>query len=301
LISKLFRKFNKELKKIKQEKESLILQLSESHVLIDSLKSENTFHFDIVDALENKLKELEDVLKKFSSNNLKGMLCIHTDISNKPDLIINDLSTSTSHASDFELDSIDIKPVIEDTSCLDNPCITNHVMPNSKESGIQGKFIPKCHNIGKIGHIRPNCSLLKSHRPWIKQDALRKSEVKDYSSSKYVPLHRRHIKGKGNIVCKNADHISAKKVKQHSNKRTYPPIITAASPVTSDTNVHSSKLRRRHRGSCLLRPHQVHYLQWDIRFHGISGNNSGLFRRTHQGTTRKGRKSPIATMPTKGC
>jgi predicted nucleic acid-binding Zn-ribbon protein len=90
LISKLFRKFNKELKKIKQEKESLILQLSESQVLIGSLKSENTLHFDTVDAVENKLKESEDLLEKFSSNNLKSMLCIHTDISNKPDLIIND-------------------------------------------------------------------------------------------------------------------------------------------------------------------------------------------------------------------
>jgi hypothetical protein len=39
LIGKLFKKFNRELKKIKQEQESLFLQLSESHVLIDSLKS----------------------------------------------------------------------------------------------------------------------------------------------------------------------------------------------------------------------------------------------------------------------
>jgi hypothetical protein len=143
------------LKKIKQEKESLILQLSESHVLIDSLKSENTMLFDTVDAPENKLKESEDLLKKFSSNNLKIMFCIHTDISNKPDLIVNDLSTSTSHASNIELDYIDIKSVIEDTACVDNSCLTNHVMPNSKESGIQGNFISKCHNCGKIGHIRP--------------------------------------------------------------------------------------------------------------------------------------------------
>jgi len=42
LIGKLFKKSNKELKKIKQEKKYLILQSSESHVLIDSLKSENT-------------------------------------------------------------------------------------------------------------------------------------------------------------------------------------------------------------------------------------------------------------------
>jgi hypothetical protein len=184
LIGKLFKKSNRELKKIKQEKKYLILQLSESHVLIDSLKSENTMLFDTVDALENKLKESEDLLEKFSSNNLKSMLCIHTYISNKPDLIVNDLSTSTSHAFDSELDSIDIKLVIEDTTCLDNSCLTNHVIPKFKESGIQGKFIPKCHNCGKIGHIRPNCYLLKSHRPWIKHDALRKSEVEDSSSSK---------------------------------------------------------------------------------------------------------------------
>jgi hypothetical protein len=222
LIVKLFKKSNRETKKIKQEKESLILQLSESYVLIDSLKSESTMLFDTIDALENKLKESEDLLKKFSSNNLESMLCIHTDISSKPDLIVIDLSTSTSHASDSELDSIDIKHVIEDTACLDNSCLTKHVLPNSKESGIQSKFIPKCYNCGKICHIRPNCYLLKSHRPWIKQDALRKSEVEDSSSSKYVPPHRGHIKGKGNIVCKNANHISVEKVKQHSNKRSLP-------------------------------------------------------------------------------
>jgi cell division protein FtsB len=63
LIGKLFKKSNKELKKIKQEKESLNLQLSKSHVLIDSLKSENTMLFDNVDALENKLKESQDLLE----------------------------------------------------------------------------------------------------------------------------------------------------------------------------------------------------------------------------------------------
>jgi len=78
---------------LKQEKESLIIQLSESHVLIDSLKSENTM-------LLNTSNELENKLEKFSSDNLKSMLCIHSDVSNKADLTIDDLSTSTSHASD---------------------------------------------------------------------------------------------------------------------------------------------------------------------------------------------------------
>jgi len=76
--------------------------------------------------------------------------------------------------------------------------------------------------IGKISHIRPNCYLLKSHRPWIKQDALRKSEIEDSSSSKYVLPYRRHIKGMGNVICKNAKHNSVENVKKHSNKRSLP-------------------------------------------------------------------------------
>jgi hypothetical protein len=71
----------------------------------------------------------------------KACFVIHSDVSNKPDLTVDDLSISTSHAPDYELDSIDIKPVI-DTACLDNSCLTNHVMQKSMESGIQGKFIP---------------------------------------------------------------------------------------------------------------------------------------------------------------
>jgi hypothetical protein len=226
-LSKVFAKFDKlispkVLKKVKQEKESLIVQLSESHALIDSLQFENTMLFDIIDKHENKLKESEDLLKKFSSDNLKSMFCIHSDILNKPGLIVNDLSASTSNASNSKLDSIIIKPVIVDTACLDNSCLNNCVMPKPKESGTRGKFVPTCHNCGKIGHIRPNCYLLKSHRPWIKQDAMRKSEVDDSSSAKYVPPHRRHIKGKGNIICKNANHNFVENTKKHSNKRSLP-------------------------------------------------------------------------------
>jgi hypothetical protein len=57
------------------------------------------------------------------------MLCIHSGIFNKPDLIVDDLSISTSHVFDSELDSIFIKPVIVDTACLDdseNPKIQEH-------------------------------------------------------------------------------------------------------------------------------------------------------------------------------
>jgi hypothetical protein len=224
LISKHFKKSNKKLKKIKQEKESLILQLSESHVLIDSLKSENNMFFDTVDTLQNKLKESEDLLEKFFSKNLKSMLCIHTDISNKPDLIVNNLSTSTSHASDSELDSVDIKSVIVDAACLDISCSNNCVKPNSKDSGTQGKFVPICHHCGKVGHIRPKCYLLKSHKPWNKQEDSKKGFIEKTSSVKYVPPYRRHIsqKGKDFVICENDNIKFVESFKKHLSKISQP-------------------------------------------------------------------------------
>jgi hypothetical protein len=114
--------------------------------------------FNIVDSLEIKLKEFEDLLRKFSSENLN--VCIQRDISNKPGIIVDDLGTSTSHASDFEIKSLFIKLVIVDTTCLDNcdnSCLKNCVEHESKdhqEKQTQGKFVPTYHHCEIIGHIR---------------------------------------------------------------------------------------------------------------------------------------------------
>jgi hypothetical protein len=109
-LSKVFAKLDKmvslkDLKKVKQEKESLIIQLSESHVLIDSLKSENTMLLNIIDELENKLA-------KFSSDNLKSMLCIHSDVSNKPDLTVDDLSTSMCQSPRNQEHKVSLFPLV---------------------------------------------------------------------------------------------------------------------------------------------------------------------------------------------
>jgi hypothetical protein len=221
--------------------------------------------------LLNTINELGNKLEKFSSDNLKSMLRIHTDNSNKSDLIIDDLSDSTSHASDSKSDSIVIKPVIVDTICLENSCLNNHVMPKSKESRTQGKFVPTCYNCEKIGHVIPNYYLLKFHRPWIKEDALRKGKVENSSLSKYVPPHRRHIKCKGKIICENANLNLQRLSKGIPTKEACPPVIDVASPVTSEPSVHSSKLtRRRFRGSYQQKLHQALYLRRHIMLHSIS-------------------------------
>ena len=52
----------------------LVTKLSESHALIDSLKSKNLVLGSKVDLLENKLKESETRLEKFSSNSLENIM-----------------------------------------------------------------------------------------------------------------------------------------------------------------------------------------------------------------------------------
>jgi hypothetical protein len=85
--------------------------------------------------------------------------------------------------------------MIVDTTCLDNfenSCLNDCVKPKSKESGTQGKFVPICHYCRKIGHIRSNYYLLKSHKSWNKQIAPKNGNIEKHSSE-YVPPHRRHL------------------------------------------------------------------------------------------------------------
>jgi hypothetical protein len=127
----------------------------------------------LLNLLEDKLKESKDLLNKLSSDNLKSMLCVQKDVSNKPSMIVDDLGASTSHASNLEIKSLFVKlvKVVEvniNTACLDiceNSCLNNCVKPKSKVhlgKQTQDKFVPTCHYCGIVGHIRPNCYLLKS-------------------------------------------------------------------------------------------------------------------------------------------
>jgi hypothetical protein len=69
------------------------------------------------------------------------MLCVQKDFSNKPSVIVDDLSASTSHASNSEIKSLFVKPVKAEEvkvniACLDNcenSCLNNCVKPKSND------------------------------------------------------------------------------------------------------------------------------------------------------------------------
>jgi hypothetical protein len=85
------------------------------------------------------------------------------------------------------------------------------------------KFVSTCHYCGKISHIRQNCYMLKSHRPWNKQ-VPKKDNNAIPSSDIYAPPHRRHLsqEGKNFVLCNNANLKIAELVKKHFSKRSQP-------------------------------------------------------------------------------
>jgi hypothetical protein len=79
---------------------------------------------------------------------------------------------------------------------------------------------------------------------------MRKGKVENSSSSKYVHLHRRHIKGNDNIICENANLESAETVKKHFKKRSLPTchhcsITGHIRPKCPQLQTHKTKVQRK--------------------------------------------------------
>jgi hypothetical protein len=197
----------------------------------------------------------------------------------------DDLSASTSHISDFELDHVDIKLVIVDATCSENSCLNNCVKPKSKNSGTQGKFVPMCHHCGNVGPIRPKCYLLKSNRPWKKQEDSKQGVIEKTSSDKYVPPHKRHIskRGKDFIVCENANLKFAEPFKKHFRKRSQPTCYHCG--VSGHIRPHCPQIRHQQprirkteqkTGKSSSKPSKPHRAFWQLRHYPQMGSPSCL-------------------------
>jgi hypothetical protein len=131
---------------LKSKKETLANDLSKSHILIDSLKYEIFVFVEKSLLLENKLNVSKELSQNSSSDNLKSFLCIEESISNKLSMIVDNANASTSHASNESL-NVKLANVKEAKANFSKT-------PSVKQT--QGKFVPTCHHCGIIGHIRPN-------------------------------------------------------------------------------------------------------------------------------------------------
>jgi hypothetical protein len=154
----------KKLSDVEHEKESLVAKLSESHILIDSLKSENLNLNEKIKSLENDLDMSNNQLKKFSSEHLDCLIDSQKSRSDKNELSF-DYFSSTSQASSVTTCKSTLIPASSDNGkkICDDPCVTtpkSKYVPPFRRQASQ-KFVPTCHHCGKVGHIRPNCFKLK--------------------------------------------------------------------------------------------------------------------------------------------
>jgi hypothetical protein len=133
---------------LKFEKESLVNDLSKSQNLIDSLKSEIYVLVEKSVSLKNELNVSKELSRNSSSGNLKSFLCIEESVSNKLSMIVDNTGASTSHISNVE--RVNVKEAKANF----------FKTPSVKQT--QGKFVPICHHCGVIGHIRPNCWKFKA-------------------------------------------------------------------------------------------------------------------------------------------
>jgi hypothetical protein len=129
---------------------------------------------------------------------------------------------------------------------------------------------------------------------------MRKSEVDDSSSSKYVPPYRRHIKGKGDVICKNSNYNSAENVKKLAHlpslqhHRSHPTQVSTAPGSKAKEAANKSYIREQstsYGSSSSTASAEVCSYQSELQKQ----------RKTNQCTTRESRRSPMAAMAMKDC
>jgi predicted nuclease with TOPRIM domain len=130
VVLKGYNKVSSKLKAVVHDKESLANELSESRVLIDSLKSE----------------------KESLANDLSKSHILIDSLKSEFSVLVHNASASTSHTSNQSL-NVEFVNVKEAKANFSKT-------PLVKQT--QGKFVPTCHHCGIIGHIRPNCRKFKA-------------------------------------------------------------------------------------------------------------------------------------------
>jgi hypothetical protein len=161
----------------------LLKELSDSHVVCNSLKSEIHVLIAKNKSLQNDLIETRHHLSTFSSEKLNQMLHAQKRSSDRSGLGFDKTaSCSSNHASASKI--VFVKPVeVEKSLGEEKPAVAptqqgkkgkknylayhaSHPKPrvvHPPRKLPSQRFVPTCHHCGKVGHIRPHCFNLKPH------------------------------------------------------------------------------------------------------------------------------------------
>lgn len=141
------------------------------------LQAKKTWLKDKIKILEMELCETTHSFNKLSSNQLKNLLSVHPSSMN-----YDVVGVSSSHDCMHLNRNMFVKQVNADEVKFKVACMNNGKYDgdpkfmNSIRNQTSSNFVPTCYHCGIIGNIRPKYFLLRSQRPWTKQNALMKDE-----------------------------------------------------------------------------------------------------------------------------
>jgi hypothetical protein len=179
-------KIVKDVKNLELERDNLLKELSDSHAVCNSLKSENHMLIAKNKSLQNDLIETRNHLSTFSSEKLNQMLHAQKRSSDRSGLGFDKTASCSSNRAPTSK-IVFVKPVkVEESSGEGKPAVSpirqgkkgkkgkkNSFVPNASlpkpkvlhphRKLPSQRFVPTCHHCGKVGHIRPHCFNLKPH------------------------------------------------------------------------------------------------------------------------------------------
>jgi hypothetical protein len=182
-VKKLNKEHLQKLKEVSLENDKLSSTLTDSHAILDTLKSENHNLMAKVKSLENDLNDSRNHLKKFSNEKLNHMLHNQKHSFDRTGLSFDKSAvSSTNVVSPSKL--MFVKPICKEENLAKKKEMLPPVSKGEKGKGIltdsyvsrstprrahmprnqlSQRFIPTCHHCDKIGHIRPKCFQLNNH------------------------------------------------------------------------------------------------------------------------------------------
>jgi hypothetical protein len=190
-------KIVKDVKNLELERDNLLKELSDSHAVCNSLKSENHMLIAKNKSLQNDLIETRNHLSTFSSEKLNQILHAQKYSSDRSGLGFDKTASCSSNRSPTSK-IVFVKPVkVEESSSEGKLAVSPTRQGKKGKKGKKNSFVPNasvpkpkvahpprklpsqrfvftCHHCGKVGHIRPYCFNLKPHMQKNKNSVSRK-------------------------------------------------------------------------------------------------------------------------------
>ena len=175
---KIAKKFKEELKLANFEKEELVVRLDESNKKNEFLRNQISSQDEKIKSLEQKLLESKAKIENLTStkpavNNKSVSVSLMPKIekvyippfkrNNKENAYFVRLDKGKSSNVDVEVSKPKSKPIVREHN--------------------KSVFMPTCHLCGVVGHIRPNCSLLRQEPKLVTGNPTRNTDV-----PKFVPV-----------------------------------------------------------------------------------------------------------------